>query len=391
MNSKEILDSLNGKWKESSAKCSDMNAKIQTALLDDSFDPEDFKKMKDELSAEKVRRDGLKAQCDEVQKQLDAVKPQEPKPAKAVPLKNAKSDKEKSLDEAKAKINAYAHRQFHNDINGVQSGDVAPIIPEEIIYNPQAEVNSVVDLSSLVTKTPVTTAKGTYPILKRANDTFPSTAELKDNPDLAKPNFTEVPWTVSTHRGALGISQESIDDSAVDLTGIIGQQMNERTVNTYNADIAVVLEGFTAKTSTNLTLVDDLKHILNVDLDPAYSPSIVASQSLYNMLDTLKDAEGQYIFHQDVTGGSGATLLGVPVHKVGDTLLGKAGEFHAFIGDLGRAVLFADRKQVSLSWEYDQAYGQYLAGVLRYGVSVADANAGYFLTATVASTPASGK
>lgn len=384
MNLKEILDSLNGKWKESSAKCSDMNAKIQTALLDDEFKPEDFKKMKDELSAEKVRRDGLKVQCDKIQKQLDTAEPNEPKTTKVVPLKRAQNDKEKSLAEAKAKINAYAHRQFHNDINGVKSGDIAPIIPEEIIYNPQAEVNSVVDLSSFVTKTPVTTAKGTYPILKRANDTFPSTDELKDNPDLAKPNFGEVNWKVVTHRGALGISQESIDDSATDLTGIIGQQMNERAVNTYNADIAAVLKSFTAKTSTNTTLVDDLKHILNVDLDPAYAPSIVASQSLYNMLDTLKDSEGQYIFHQDVTGGSGATLLGVPVHKVGDTLLGKAGEYHAFIGDLSRAVFFADRKQVSLSWEYDQAYGQYLAGVLRYGVSAADTKAGYFLTATVA-------
>jgi HK97 family phage major capsid protein len=104
---------------------------------------------------------------------------------------------------------------------------------------------------------------------------------------------------------------------------------------------------------------------------------------MYNALDTLKDKNGQYIFHQDITGKSGDNLLGIPVYKVGDTLLGKAGEAHAFIGDLSRSLFFADRQQITLSWQYNEAYGQYLAGALRFGVSPADVNAGYFLTADV--------
>lgn len=368
----DVISKLQNKYRKSSEKCSDLSNKINTALLDDTVDADAVKELKDNFKNEKVVRDNLREQIAEME---SAPKNENEKGADITPKTVS------ALDKAKKQINDYIrHKTVHDDATGITTPDVEPVIPEEIIYNPSAEVNSVVDLSTLVTRTPVTNPSGTYPILKRADDTFPSVEELKENPALAKPEFTNVEWKVDTHRGAITMSQEAIDDSEVDLTSLVGQNINEKRVNTTNADIAAVLKAFTAKPSTSATLVDDLKHILNVDLDPAYVPAIVASQSLYNTLDTLKDANGQYIFHQDVTTGSGATLLGVPVYKVSDKLLGAAGEAHAFVGDLQRAVLFADRKEVSISWQYDQVYGQYLVGVLRYGVSSADVNAGYFLT-----------
>lgn len=368
-----VIAKLQNKYRQSSEKCADLQNKINTALLDDSVDAEAVKDFKNDFKNEKAIRDDLREQIAEMQ--TETVDDSQKEGKDITP--KAKTP----LDKAKEQINNYIrHKVMKDDATGITSPDVEPIIPEEIIYNPSAEVNSVVDLSTLVTRTPVTNPSGTYPILKRADDTFPSVEELKENPALAKPEFTDIKWSVDTHRGAITLSQESIDDAKVDLTALVGQNINEKRVNTTNKDIATILEAFTAKSSTSDTLVDDLKHILNVDLDPAYAPAIVASQSLYNILDTLKDSNGQYIFHQDVTSGSGATLLGIPVYKVGDTLLGAAGEAHAFVGDLKRAVLFADRKEVSISWQYDQVYGQYLAGVLRYGVSAADAKAGFFLT-----------
>ena len=371
----DVISKLQNKYRKSSEKCSDLSNKINTALLDDTVDADAVKELKDNFKNEKAIRDDLREQIAEMQ--TETVDDSQKEGKDITP--KAKTP----LDKAKEQINNYIrHKVMKDDATGITSPDVEPIIPEEIIYNPSAEVNSVVDLSTLVTCTPVTNPSGTYPILKRADDTFPSVEELKENPALAKPEFTDVKWSVGTHRGAITLSQESIDDAQVDLTALVGQNINEKRVNTTNKDIAAILEAFTAKSSTSNALVDDLKHILNVDLDPAYAPAIVASQSLYNILDTLKDNNGQYIFHQDVTSGSGATLLGIPVYKVGDTLLGAAGEAHAFVGDLKRAVLFADRKEVSISWQYDQVYGQYLAGVLRYGVSSADVKAGYFLTVT---------
>lgn len=378
-------EQLEAAFRDASSKASDLNAKLNNMTIDDKSSIEDIKKTQDELSGAKTRRDVLNAQ-------LKSFEDVEPEPKVEGKKTNILEKKEAKTGQIKKAINDFIHHgRVMDDVNGVTSPDAQPIIPEEIIYSPLAEVNSVVDLSTLVTKTPVTTKKGTYPILLRAGAVFADVDELKDNPELEKPQFNEVSWEVKTKRGALAISQESIDDAQVDLTGIVYQQIGEVTVNTQNANIAPVLKGFTAKSSTTKTLVDTIKHTLNVDLDPAYMKSIVASQSFYDALDTLKDSDGQYIFHKDITSTSGATLLGVPVYMVGDDLLGKAGDQVAFIGDLKRGVLFTDRKQITLSWEYYQGYGKYLAGVLRFGVQKADSKAGYFITNTDTAPSGDGK
>src|SRR5699024_11379398 len=103
---------------------------------------------------------------------------------------------------------------------------------------------------------------------------------------------------------------------------------------------------------------DDLKHIINVDLDPAYNNVIIASQSFYQYLDTLKDKNGQYLLHAPITDGSPTMLLGCQVITVEDELLGAKGEAHAFVGDLARAVLFAHRKDIQVQWVNNDIYGQ---------------------------------
>lgn len=376
---KEKLQAL---FNKSSAKCADLNAKINLALENESFDKDDFQSLVTDLKKEKIRRDGLN-------EQIQNFEDDDPEPTNLVPGKGTKingSGIKNHLEKQKTAINTYIHskgQKITDDAStSVTSTQIEPLIPEEIIYNPTAEIDSVTDLSTLVTKTPVTTAKGTYPILKRADDSFNTVEELAENPALASPDFKKVDWEIDTYRGAIPISEESIDDSEIDLTGLIGRNIGEKRVNTFNKVIAPILAGFTAKTTTYDTLVDDLKHILNKDLDPAYSRNIVATQSMYQVLDTLKDNEGQYILHRDITTGSGQTVLGIPLHIVSDDILGADGEAHAFVGDLKRAVLFTDRKEITLAWMKSEIYGQYLGAAMRFGVTVADENAGYYLTAT---------
>lgn len=282
-------------------------------------------------------------------------------------------------DEEKRAFNAYLHRETRDVTAGITSPDVAPTIPESILYNPENEVKSVTDLAKLVTQFAATTASGKYPVLKRATARMNTVEELAKNPDLAKPEFEEVDWKVSTYRGAIPLSQESIDDSAIDLTSLVANNAQEQKVNTTNYAIANVLKSFTAKTVAGGS-VDDIKHILNVDLDPAYNKVIIASQSFYQYLDTLKDKNGQYLLHEAITDGSPRMLLGVPVTVVEDELFGAAGEAHAFIGDLARSVLFANRKDIQVRWVDDNIYGQYLQAVVRFDVKAADKKAGYFVT-----------
>lgn len=295
------------------------------------------------------------------------------------PEPHKRSDDDKGENEEKRNFNAYLHQEQRDGTAGITSPDVAATIPESILYNPENEVKSVTDLSQLVTQFQATTASGKYPVLKRATERMNSVEELQKNPELAKPQFEEVDWKVSTYRGAIPLSQESIDDSAIDLTSLVATNANEQKINTTNFAIAAVLKAFTAKSVAGES-VDDIKHILNVELDPAYNKTIIASQSFYQYLDTLKDKNGQYLLHEAITDGSPRTLLGVPVTVVEDELLGAAGEAHAFIGDLARAVLYANRKDIQVRWVDNDIYGQYLQAVTRFDVKAADKNAGYFVT-----------
>ncbi|ERL64045.1 phage major capsid protein [Schleiferilactobacillus shenzhenensis] len=266
---------------------------------------------------------------------------------------------------------------------GITSPDAAPTIPVDISYVPQREVQTVVDLKPFVNVFAAKSASGKYPVLKNVTDTLHTVGELEKNPALGKPQFSDVEWAVATYRGAIPLSQESIDDSAADLIGIVNANAQQLVRNTNNAAIATVLKTFPAKT---IGSVDDLKTINNVDLDPAYTRAIVASASFYNALDTLKDGNGRYLLQDSITSPSGKTVLGIPVVVVSDTTFGAAGEAHAFIGDIKRAVLFADRAELTVRWVDNDLYGQYLRAGIRFGVAKADSAAGFFLTYT-ASTP----
>lgn len=261
--------------------------------------------------------------------------------------------------------------------DNVKSDDVGVTIPEEIKYIPEKEVKTVQDLSELVTKTSVSTASGKYPILKRADDKFHTVEELEKNPELAKPKFETVAWEVATYRGAIPISQEALDDSIANLTQIVRDNIQEQKVNTLNEKIGDVLKQFNPTTVSD---VDDLKAITNVQLDPGYNRRIVCTQSFYQKLDTLKDGNGRYLLQDSIINTAGNTVLGMNVTVVRDDLLGKNGDAVAFVGDLERAVLFADRTDISVQWIDNDIYGKYLMGAFRFDVKQADANAGYFVT-----------
>lgn len=263
--------------------------------------------------------------------------------------------------------------------DGVKKTDTTKITSEEIVTTPIREIKTTVDLKPFTTIYPAKKASGKYPILKKATSKMVSVAELEKNPALAKPEFEQVDWTVETYRGAIPVSQESVDDADVDLISIVAETVGQIKVNTTNSAIADVLKTFTAKTVAN---VDDIKKILNVDLDPAYDVAFVVSQSFYQILDTLKDGNGRYLLQDSITAVTGKVLLGKPVFVLSDEILGASGEAKAFVGDFKRGVLFADRKDLGLRWADNEIYGQYLQAVLRFGVKKVDAKAGYFVTFT---------
>ena len=261
--------------------------------------------------------------------------------------------------------------------DGVKKANTKPVSSEEIIYTPQREVKTVVDLKPFTTLYQAKKASGTYPVLQRATTKMVTVAELEKNPALAKPDFKDVAWKIDTYRGAIPLSQESIDDADVDLVSLVSESISQIKVNTTNDAIATVLKTFTTKTVAKL---DEIKKLLN-GFDPAYNVSLIVSQSFYQTLDTLKDGNGRYLLQDDITAVSGKTLLGKPVFVLSDEVLGAN---KAFVGDFKRGVLFADRKDLGLRWADNEIYGQYLQAVLRFGVTKVDEKAGFYVTYTPA-------
>ncbi|ALV21056.1 phage major capsid protein [Carnobacterium antarcticum] len=263
--------------------------------------------------------------------------------------------------------------------DGIVKQDTKLVTSDDTSYIPSHEVNTVVDLKRFTRLIPAKKGKGSYPVLKSATTKMISVAELEKNPKLAKPEFDNVDWTVLTYRGAIPLSQESIDDADVDLISLVNENVNEIKLNTTNSAVATVMKTFTAK---NISDLDDLKAIQNVELDPAYVISYVVSQSFYQFLDTVKDGNGRYLLQDSIISPTGKVFSGHPIFVIKDEEFGAAGDSKAWVGDMKRAILFADRKNLGLRWADNEIYGQYLQAVTRFDVKVADKKAGFFLTYT---------
>lgn len=262
--------------------------------------------------------------------------------------------------------------------DGLTTVGAEAVIPVDRITKPEKQPETVVDLRQHVGRVPVTTGTGSYPILRANKNKMISVAELAKNPALANPEFTKVNYEIETYRGYIPVSQESLDDSDIDLGGLVAESIQRQSLNTSNAEIAAKLQTATAKT---VTTIDDLKDIVNVAIDPAYNVKFIASQSFFNELDKMKDNDGRYLLQQDVTVASGYKLLGREVVVMADDVIGKtAGDKVAFVGDPSLFAKYFDRQQASVRWVDNDVYGQLLAGFIRFDVEVADTAAGFYVT-----------
>lgn len=262
--------------------------------------------------------------------------------------------------------------------DGLTTVGAEAVIPVDRITKPEKQPETVVDLRQYVGRVPVTTGTGSYPILRANKNKMISVAELAKNPALANPEFTKVNYEIDTYRGYIPVSQESLDDSDIDLGGLVAENIQRQSLNTSNAEIAAKLQTATAKA---VTTIDDLKDIVNVAIDPAYNVKFIASQSFFNELDKMKDNDGRYLLQQDVTVASGYKLLGREVVVMADDVIGtKAGDKVAFVGDPSLFAKYFDRQQASVRWVDNDVYGQLLAGFIRFDVEVADTAAGFYVT-----------
>lgn len=272
-------------------------------------------------------------------------------------------------------------RALPADLAGMKSEDGKAVIPEEIITKARMLPETVVDLRNKVTRQKVTHAVGKYPILQANKAVLASTDELLKNPDLENPKFTEVQYEIETYRGQLAVAQEALDDSDDDLAGIIARHIQRQGLNTANKAIATELKTAEALTATG---IDEIKTAINTGFDPAYNLEFLVSQSFYNEVDLMKDAEGRYLLQPSLSAKSGKMLLGLDVTVLADELIGTSkGDKVAFLGQPDAFVTFFDRVDTTVRWVENMYYGQVLAVAMRFDCKVVDPSAGKYITLNV--------
>lgn len=273
-------------------------------------------------------------------------------------------------------------RALPESFEGVKSADASAIIPEEIITKAKMLPETVVDLRNMITRQKVTHAMGKYPILKANEAVLATVEELKKNPDLEGPAFEEVKYEVETYRGQIAVAEEALQDSDDDLSGIIARHIQRQGLNTANKAIVAKLKEAKAVAATS---IDDLKTQVNTGFDPAYNLEFIVSQSFFNALDQMKDANGRYLLEDDIKAQSGKSLLGRKVTVLADKLIGTAeGDKVAFLGQPDAFAVFFDRVDTTVRWVEHQYFGQVLAVAMRFDCEVVDANAGKYITLTPA-------
>ena len=331
---------------------------------------EDIQKELDDKLAEKEK---LEAEIEDLQNQVEELNRKAP----TYPSQEKRGGQKLEQRDAIAK---YIRTGQTRDIAGLKTTDSgsAALIPTEVL-KPHFVNKTRNPLLDLVKRVQVNSGGGKYPVIKKTDNKMISTDELKNNPELAKPNISEVDYSIKTYRGYIPVSQEMIDDADYDIMSIVEEEVFNQGENTELSLIADVLKTATVADASGF---DGIKDIYNKKLKPIYKASIVVTQSMFAALDKVKDKNGNYMLQPDVTSPTGYSFGGKTIYTVEDTVFGSERDMKFFIGDISEFVGLFDRSQVSVKWVNNDIYGQLLGLFIRLDVKKVDEAAGFFGTYT---------
>lgn len=303
-------------------------------------------------------------------------------------LKQDKKGEERSMKEIQdltSKVQdfeAYIRSQG-TETRGLDTTSGSVLVPVEVSNSVLELKNGQADLSQYVSKEAVGTGQGKFPVAKRAQAILATKAELAEIAEINDPLFLEVEYKCQTRIGQIAFSNEVLEDAQIDVVAYAKRQMERMVVNTNNKNIMDVLKTFDTKDATN---ADELKRIVNVDLDPELDVKIIMNQDAYQVIDTMKDGNGRYLLQDSMASASGKMLFGKEVilvsNKLAATEAGKAG--FIWVGDLKEAVFMAQRNEISAEWDKFDRYSKGLAVGIRSDYKKIDGEAGKLVNFTQA-------
>lgn len=365
------LEKINAELEELNKRSEETETAIEAAENDEDLKAveEQIEELQTELSAKKEEKENLEKEISDLEAELKELEDKEPaKEEERNMNKNEKIQKREAL-------NAFIRSkgQTRDGLKIVDGGAVVPVETTELVKKPDINI----DLTKLVKVVKVKTGSGKTPIASKSKGKMVKTSELEKNPELAKPKFIDVAWTIDTFRGQLGVSQEMIDDATYDIMEFIEEDVYTQDINTKNYEIASILKTAKAESASGL---DGLKDVINKKIPSVYNVSLIVTDSMFAALDKVKDKQGRYMLQEDVTSPTGYKFKGKVIYTLPDEMLGNEGELKGFIGDPKAFVTLFDRKQTTVRWVANEIYGEILGIFSRFDTQKADTDAGVFVT-----------
>ena len=332
------INELNDAWISKGQEVSDLNAKLNMAVLDDNFSKDKFAELKEQ-------RDNLAAQRDAIKDQLDE--------ARAMEVKNMKSEDKKPLNKKELDVKDQFVKDFKNMVTSGKTGagNGGLTIPDDIQYAIHKLVRQFATLQNLVNVESVTTMTGsrTY---EKLSDITPM-SDLDDEttaiPDMDDPELTLIKYAIHRYAAIQTVTNSLLKDTVENILAWLSDWVAKKVTVTRNAKIIEAM-GKPAK-KPSIANFDDIKDLENKTLDPALMPSasFVTNQSGYNVLSKVKDAQGRYMLQRDVTQPDVYRLDGKTITVIADKWLPDISGAHPlYYGDLKQGITLYDREHMSL-------------------------------------------
>lgn len=207
------------------------------------------------------------------------------------------------------------------DPNNPAAGNVGLIIPQDI----QTRINEIMrelnDLSEYITVETVNTLSGSR-VLEADNTMTPFQVVNEYGPiqETDNPQFVPITYQLVKRAGYLPLTNELLSDSDQNILNYVAHWIAKKHVVTKNSLITGLLLGLQP---VQLQGFDDVKRVLNVDLDPAISlnATIITNQDGYHWMDTQKDQNGRYLLQDDITQPGRKLFMGRPIAVVSNRYL----------------------------------------------------------------------
>ena len=346
------INELNNAWIEAGQKVSDLNEKLNVALMDDSFDQAAFADLKEQRDQAKQRRNALKDQLNE---------------ARAAEVVKMHDEDKKPLTDSELSMKDKFVKEFKDMVTTGTSGtgNGGLTIPDDIRTTINTLVRQYASLQDLIRVESVTTESGSR-VYEKFSDIEPlaslddETAAIGDNND---PELTTIKYLIKRYAGITTVTNTLLKDTAENIIAWLSTWIARKVVVTRNQAILAVMNKASKKPT--IAKFDDIKNLELTALDPAINAtsSFLTNQSGFAVLAKVKNAMGNYLVQRDPTSPEIYRIGGKPVTVVADRWLPDVSSAHPlYYGDFKQAITLFDRENMSLlatnigagAYEHDQ-------------------------------------